>query len=79
MAQSCIPFLTIDFSQIQDQKKYFRKLQEVLVILEGLKKDSRSMVDVVGIKELKDLKLLLDEAAAVLSLRRLNSLLMQAT
>jgi hypothetical protein len=79
LAQSCIPFLTIDFSQIQDQKKYFRKLQEVLVILEGLKKDSRSMVDVVGIKELKDLKLLLDEAAAVLSLRRLNSLLMQAT
>jgi hypothetical protein len=63
--------------QITDQNLYFKQLAVVTVKLEDLKANDRSMVEVAGVKELKDLINLMDEVSRLPSLRRLNSLLIQ--
>ncbi len=77
--QSRTPILTcfaVDCWQVKDQNKYLKQLAKVKSILKTLKETHRSLIELVGLEQLKELKLRMDEIAHLPSLRRLNSILM---
>ncbi len=53
-----------------------KQLAKVKSILKAVKDTHRSLIELVGLEQLKELKLLMDEIVHLPSLRRLNSILM---